>query len=525
MPMRKEEAKVFFEEARNDLSAHRAHCTQGRGDPTGVELRYVMNGAGVCRVQIWWTRIPSPVIGPACVWDEADVMTTPEQNPADLVGEIASHLHVEVSKREAAIAKTRAASTVPMFSFHPQRFRALHPMGPAIARMAYGKSDPRHAFTLETMREVGQVMLNSQSADGLRLRRKLAQKDPGGRLQSKAIDLAMFFLAFCISGRQIFQFPSSLMDMFAKVDVDDIPLDLILFPYDAMYFSFGARSDLRPQEGWCADGVYVFVIRGEDGKEVTHVQFALTCVPDDPEVYTHLQEFPEPCFVIALAPEHLKLGVGEACDVVISERIKKLREQIAGNTEFSKTFERELGDSGHINAQAKAAALEYEQLPALQNCWEGMLKLVVNALAYLSAYPDDLDMGWPSNTPDAVLQKLTSDKAKVRQKAESELAALGFTAVRLCGRSFAPRHGGYGDGQASDAGPTWVKGHWTRQPWGPRHSLRRLQLIMPYVRNRDAETDPSELGHVYQCQPKDVPNGAAHKHPPIDKPGTSPLAP
>lgn len=524
MPMSEEEAEGFLGQALNDLQAHRAVCSQGQADPTGAELRYIMNGAGVCRIQIWWTRIPSSLIGPACLWEEADVTTAFPQGAGDLVRELGAHLHVEVARREATISKARAASTVPMFSFHPQRFRALHPMGSNVARMAYGMQEPWHAFTLEAMQALAQVMLNTQFDEGVRLRRKLALPDPGGRRQGKAMDLAQFFLAFCISGRQIFQFPPSLLEMFAKVDVDDIPLDLIVFPYDAMYFSFGSRPELRPQEGWCADGVYVFVSRGEDGKHVTHVQFALTCVPDDPEAYTHLQEIPEPCFVIGLAPEHLRLGIGEACDLVLSEKINELRQQIAGNTDFAREFSND-HEEGHINVQSSAAALEYEELPALEKCWKGMLKLVVNALAYLSAYPDDVDKGWPPNTPDAVLQKLTSEKAKVRQKAESELAALGFTAVRLCGRSFVPRHGGYGDGQASEAGPTWVKGHWTHQAWGPRHSLRRLQLIMPYVRNRDAETDPSELGHVYVCQPKDATKAQAHKHPPFGHPGAPPLSP
>lgn len=522
MPMSTEEARAFLDGALNDLKAHRAICTQGQRDPTGAELRYVMNGAGVCRIQIWWTRIPSPVIGPECLWEEVEMTSSISQSAGagDMVRELGAQLQIEVSKREAVISKGRAASTVPMFSFHPQRFRALHPMGPAVTRMAYGMQQTWHAFTLEAQQALGQVMLDTQLVEGIRLRRKLALPDPGGRLQGKAMTLAQFFLAFCISGRQIFQFPPSLLEMFAKVDVDDIPLDLILFPYDAMYFSFGARSDLRPQEGWCADGVYTFVHRGEDEKEVTHVHFALTCVPDDPEAYTHLGEIPEPCFVVALGPEHLKLGVGEACDLFMSEKINDLRQQIAGNTDFAREFSNE--HPGGTNVQSRAAALEYEQLPALERCWKGMLKLVVNALAYLSAYPDDVDKGWPSNTPDSVLTKLTSEKAKVRQKAGSELAALGFTPVQLCGRSFAPRRGGYGDGQGSDAGPTWVKGHWTRQPWGPRHSLRRLQLILPYVRNRDSETDPSELGHVYQCHPKGATNGIAHKHPPIDKPAPPP---
>jgi len=47
--------------------------------------------------------------------------------------------------------------------------------------------------------------------------------------------------------------------------------------------------------------------------------------------------------------------------------------------------------------------------------------------------------------------------------------------------------------------PSITKGHWRHQAHGPRHSLRKLVWIAPFVRGRELGGDP--LGHKYEVKP------------------------
>src|SRR5208283_564003 len=69
--------------------------------------------------------------------------------------------------------------------------------------------------------------------------------------------------------------------------------------------------------------------------------------------------------------------------------------------------------------------------------YQAMLRLVVNALCYLVAYPDDIDTVWPERTPDALKKSFLFGQGKERMRAKSKLAELGYVPVHVCGKRFA----------------------------------------------------------------------------------------
>jgi hypothetical protein len=67
-----------------------------------------------------------------------------------------------------------------------------------------------------------------------------------------------------------------------------------------------------------------------------------------------------------------------------------------------------------------------------------MLKLIVNTLACLAAYPNDVETRWPAHTPPSLLkQPARTVNRNEQRRLRSKLAALGFTPVHLCGQRLA----------------------------------------------------------------------------------------
>jgi hypothetical protein len=146
----------------------------------------------------------------------------------------------------------------------------------------------------------------------------------------------------------------------------------------------------------------------------------------------------------------------------------------------------------------QAAADELPIINRMHTTWHSMLRLVVNALAYMSAYPDDIQKKWPSNVPHDLYLQMQNGKPKQSLRAASKLAALGFTPVHLCGQKIAAeRTKSSFTGSNVEKFSTWVRGHWIRQAHGPNLSLRRLQWRMPHLRNADAPIRGGEHGHIY----------------------------
>jgi hypothetical protein len=128
-----------------------------------------------------------------------------------------------------------------------------------------------------------------------------------------------------------------------------------------------------------------------------------------------------------------------------------------------------------------------------------MLKLIVNSLAYLTAYPKDVETKWPSNTPSTLLKQLAkTDNRNEQRRIQSKLASMGFTPVHICGRRLADeieRNAVAVAGHGQRA-VHWRRGHWRRQPHGPQNSLRKLLWLMPTLVNPSGSQE-EPLGHLY----------------------------
>lgn len=133
------------------------------------------------------------------------------------------------------------------------------------------------------------------------------------------------------------------------------------------------------------------------------------------------------------------------------------------------------------------------------------MRLVVNALCYVTAYPDDIATVWPSRAPEALKIKASTGQGREVMRARSQLAALGYVPVLLCGQQVEEQRQRIGASASLGAGHPvthWRRGHWRNQAHGPGRSLRKLIWVMP-MRVGYNQPDEPESDHLYRVSPED----------------------
>ena len=486
---------AWLKSAITELANHKLKADKRIGESPSFDFRIAARSDLRQQLQMWWTKMGSRV-APEMIWDFVEVDA----------GLSAQELAAEMQKlvRDGQVAQVPKAidnelTPFPLFSYHPQRMRAHHPMGKFLAqRGAAGRG-----FTMEVMQGAAQFISTGMQPyfAKSRLREKLKVT---GRREQDIINLACFNADFNHFGKQIFDFPSEMVNLFKRTDVNGIPLEAILLPHKSFFMHFGPQHELEGEGVWTPDGAYVTTV-GEGNNKV--IQLCLTFAPKVPGDYIRFFENPEPCYVQALSADKLKIVVGEAIDLALSEKMNELRGQIKhgaeGIEEARAEMAEDLIEAGMeiSDSTSKFATEESQRVLKLHEIWQTMLRLVVNGIAYLTAYPDDTLTKWPEAAPKALTATLQDGNYKAKSKATGKLAELGFSAIHYCGTPFRHQsHGAVVDHSGADVGSesyTWVRGHWRNQPHGQNRSLRRLVWLMPHRRILTGSDPGAEHGHVY----------------------------
>lgn len=493
----------WIKPAYSELAKHKLEADKRMGEGPSFDLRLAHRSGSSYQMQMWWTKMGSRVT-PEMIWDFADIDLGVSGN------ELMERLQPLVRDGKVVVTGQVIDNSITpsaLFAYHPQRMRNHHPIGKTLAqRGAVGRG-----FTQDVM-ETAANFINTGMQPYFakaRLREKLKSK---GRQSQDIISIGAFYTDFHHFGKQIFDFPPEMVSLFKRTDVDGIPLDAIKLPHESFYMHFGAQKELATDDGWIPEGAYI----SRMGPEVQQViQICLTFAPKEPADYVRFFEHPEPCYVQAMTADKLKIGVGEAVDLVLAEKLRELGQQVENGTpDFEKArseMAAELEEAGVTlnDATPIHAAHEASRVKSLHSIWQTMLRLVVNGIAYLSAYPDDSETNWPEGAPKDLLETLKTGNYKAKSKATSKLSMLGYSAITFSGRSFRSTSETSPKKEAKEPEDqvleqyTWVRGHWRRQPYGEGRSLRRLVWLMPHRRSmtgQAAQDQHSEHGHIYQVK-------------------------
>jgi hypothetical protein len=463
--------------------------------PEGPQLR--------CKLTIACQRPPSPMT-PSFNWDEIECT---HEDPTLLLLLASEGLDVG-ALGQAEPSQERQLH--PLFRYHPERYASTRRYANQAAQQQdrWNKSQRDPSLTKERILEGQLEVMNAvagmivKEANDVNLRKPMRSRlkdDPDSMSAVMNAEMEMVNMVgnWRRWGRQIFDFPSRMMDLFAMTDVDGIPCANVKLPYNVQYLHFGPRMEIEIEPGWLVDGAYVEA-RAHGGWKV-----CVTSAPKDPEAAYGWTSKPEPMYVQVFGEREMAMSLAEAVDYALSDELAELKKKAAqGDGEITEELQAAFRDEGLelptnlrvVKVYALSAASETSTLMRRLPQYKKALRLVVNAICYVTAYPEDVKDELPNGAPERLVKtaglKLGS---KDQKKAISKLEQLGFRPVHFCGREFVSRVRLGADGQLR--GPGWTRGHWRNQAWGPKLTLRRLQWIMPYRTGVD-EGD-AEFGHLY----------------------------
>ncbi|MBF5007806.1 hypothetical protein [Diaphorobacter caeni] len=402
----------------------------------------------------------------------------------------------------APISNERAEP--PMYRYHPERYKANRTYAETIGKMFRQRVDPRTGFmTIDQLNESMGHVVRELNAKAMNHPRRLTLDGPGPSLIVDAEQtLCTAYGRFVQAGRQIMDFPPSLTEMLSKTDIDDIPLNTIRMPYASQYVHFGPQPELELEPGWLVDGAYV-----EQRGEVGDLRITVTAMPKDHADSEKWFVRPEPEFSQDFVGEFRTMDLATAIDTVLAERlaaIGKAKERAGGN--ITKEVQAEAAATGHeipkdldlVDIGPQMAGVREDVTRLRFPVYKAAIQLVVNALCYVAAYPDDIDTAWPAGTPDALLKKAVSGVGKEQARARSKLSALGYVPVHICGKRIAEQRDRLNLAGTTVGGMAahWRRGHWRNQVHGQGRSLRKLIWMMPMLVGAK-EKDDAEFGHLY----------------------------
>jgi hypothetical protein len=500
-----ETAKVWLCIALEQLQSHTRQL--GDASESWGELRTACQAGEGC-LEIWWRGVVGSRVSRDMLWDRLRILDADESGLAELrklVPRFSDTVRV-IAGETAPRLLTKPRTEPPMFAYHPQRIRTLAPFGRELARLGlYGAGpigvwDEQDTYALNLMLQ-STMMSRPQDAAYSPVRKRVFGDEEPGAHQS-AVEGYHLFMWFERAGRNIFDVPPLMAEMFQHTDIDDLPANELKMPYQALYVALHPKEDLLLRKKWPFDGAYV--VWGDDGS----LHIALTARPPSVEDFLDTKIAIEPMHVQHIPAKYMSMTLGQAVTHSLADDLRHVQSRLI--TDIPVGVRAMMKATGVRLTNTSQHEIDEQQrlLRDRQPLYEQALRMVVNSLMYLTAYPDDIERTWPADAPERLLAQATNptEKAKQRRNAESKLLALGYTAIHLCGRKFREdegarpeRRGGRTRVELDEERITWVKGFWTPQAHGPKWSLRKWLWRKPHKRRlHTVEPAPEDgAGHLY----------------------------
>ena len=440
-------------EARRHVSAHCAEVV------VKVGMAYSASHRGFeVQVSVFWRQGADS--GQEVVWDrfnvrgfrreefvqrEEEILDVCDQHQADLVFSHAHH------------ADPPLPSIPVLFRYHPFRLRALRPYGKMLARIGADGAQLRNEDVSQAARRA--LWLEELARARLPLRQRIGSERTKGRTFQRHADMLAAYAYFCAELDALFDFPAHLTSMLRATDHAGVRLDDLDLPHAALYLHFGRQDDLQVGAGWTCDGAYVFEHVREDGSRWLMV--SIVAAPPTFEAFADTDECVEPVYHAAVCRRSDRRSVGRLLTSHLYDQLNNL-----SRTDFAKMMAEDA-------AAATQAKEELHLLLPRQGAYLEMLKLVANALAYLSRYPEDIQTRWSAGAPpELAYLAQASDSPRIRERARKELEEQGYAPVRACGAGLEARALRNAQVRA------WhVLGRWERQ--GYDDEAQRLVWMMP----------------------------------------------
>jgi hypothetical protein len=348
--------------------------------------------------------------------------------------------------------------------------------------------------------DLGLGEMNSRLSEFTR-REKLNRPVPFTLVIEAEEILALAWLKYVGAGKQLFHIPNHMADMLRATDVNQVPVAMIRVPYQSLFLHFGSQVDLELAHGWFIDGCYV-----EYHPEVPVISFTFTAKPSHQNRVTEWHSFGEPVEVLHFEKDAFSSDLASAVDRAIEKKLQHIRTDLEkGDTDLADEINLEAGfdllpEGARVRRiSGTRATMQIELLDQRRQLIRGALQLTVNALCYLTAYPDDIVEHWPNDIPEHLRLNSEVGTPNERKRASQELVRLGYSRVKMCGTALSRSHhsrGNANDGENQTVRTHWRRGHWRRHAHGEGLTLRKLIWLMPTLVNPAGTTE--DIGHIYE---------------------------
>lgn len=318
--------------------------------------------------------------------------------------------------------------------------------------------------------------------------------------RSEEMEIAEELLDWIESGSQIFQIGRDLHRELALTDVDDVCVDELEMPYDAIYIGF---EDMAAADGeQIVDGFMVSVEKGLKRMFITPMS---RDVPD--------------LEAMGVLGRRIEIDLDSRSEDLVVDLIEDDADDWDRlSRDYLKSYERHKDDKERVfgSAENYDATIEVvrEMVEATRRNTEMMRRekarwasLVVNALLYIGNCGGG-ERGYAGEAPADLVDRISRNAPGAR-KAEQRLRAEGHIPVT---RLDLPRSERGLGGNAGDHGPKrahWRRGHWRRQGCGPgRATVRRVRVRPTLVGgHHGADTE-----RTYRLDRRPPRNGTGERH-------------
>lgn len=448
------------------------------------------SGPGRFRLACVLKIAAGPDHGQTTCWDVLDARVADRH-----IAVIAACVHLAPLDRVFRAAPAPFAPG-PLFAYHPMRYGQTRDYS-RLVREFEGRT-----MSSDGLNRVSQAIQGEYNARIGDLPRRWAP--PGTAMLAINREITQFeaFQRFRHNGRAIFDLDHRLVALFGRTTIADVPLDLIRLPYAALYLHFAGLDGCTTPEGWQLSGAYVHEVSERDAMEIV-----MTWSPPAPALALEWPQRPEPLHKQSFVGDTRHMDAGQAMDRLYGARAIALDheryEAHAERATAAAAIEDEIFPSSQGLGVRRLAVTtkdrstyEKAELDSLQPMAAQAMAVVINALLYLTMYPDDRDEIWPKGTPVRLARQADNEEAppKARRRAETRLAQMGYRRVHLCGREIRMHDLPGPPGQGAARATHWRRGHWRRQPHGPGASQRRLIWVMPTFVGQAGD---EALGHLY----------------------------
>lgn len=271
--------------------------------------------------------------------------------------------------------------------------------------------------------------------------------------------------AFFSGGQVVFHVAGALKEAFRLSELGDATPGDLKFPFPDSYIHLGSDTELVFNGGRTRlEGVLLSESHYADGKTISMT--LVGTLVEEPGVWG---ERGMETFTFHFGPKVMEQPILDAAKSILEA---SARDPDADLSEFDEKDRSEIRESWAI--QAEKRRMHRENIPVVLEC----VRMVANALLYVSQYPGDMEDDYQDGFPPAFREKIERSQGKTKERNLSKARSSGFTIIKRVGRVFehAMSVEAVAGGDHSPA-PHLRRAHWRRQAFGAGLTQRRLIWI------------------------------------------------